>query len=229
MYVKIFQTTLILVLGTLFLGETVWAKNKCQYELTASTGQQGSATVIIKKKKLRIIFEDVQENTLFTIWIDHKNRATGLLADDYPLDEGALERGVAPAIATTHGVINGMGLDKNGVITDGDGDEAFKVKLDYELLNAGASPVVGAGLSMQGLNRVGGNWLRKYDTDPEIGASLQLVDPNTGFPLLGRSTAQGITIVRHPDYITHGHTPGVGGVDHFSAFKGDFPLECLDD
>ena len=72
-----------------------------------------------------------------------------------------------------------------------------------------------------GLNRVGGGWLRQYrekvniedpDDPPNLipNPSLQEVDLDTGFPVLVRFTAQGITIVSHPDFVTHGHTPGVG-------------------
>ena len=53
-----------------------------------------------------------------------------------------------------------MGLDANAVITDGAGNGVLHAQLDYELLEPGASPVVGEGLAMQGLNRVGGGWLR---------------------------------------------------------------------
>ena len=112
------------------------------------------------------------------------------------------------------------------------------VQLDYELLRPGDSPVVFGTLAMQGPNRVGGHWMRIYDPPKKKKAketaSLQLTDgddddDDDGLPLLERSTPQGITIVRHPDFVTHGHTPGVGGVDHFSAFKGDFPAACLED
>ncbi|MGI9305169.1 MAG: hypothetical protein ACR2RB_21055 [Gammaproteobacteria bacterium] len=203
----------------------------CRYALENSGGQPGKATVIIKyNKKLKIKFRGTNPDTLYTVWIDHKSRATGELAPDYPLADGALGRGVAPAFATDAVVTSGVGLDPNGIITDEDGDARFKVKLDYNLLAPGSSPVVGGGLAMQGLNRVGGGWLREYPQPTDAGPSTQIaLNGDRTVAKLPRSTAQGITIVRHGDgdYITHGHTPGVGNVDHFSAFKGDFPPGCL--
>ena len=59
------------------------------------------------------------------------------------------------------------------------------------------------------------------------GPSNKEIDPATDRPVVVRATAQGITIVGHFDFVTHGHTPGVGGVDHFSGFNGGFPAECL--
>ena len=203
---------------------------ECTYFLTASSGQPGSARVDIEDDEIKVKFESTNADTLYTVWVDHKNRATGLLADDYPIAQGALGRGVAPAFASNAGVTSGVGLDQNGIITDDEGDAILKVKLDYNILQPGTSPVVGAELAMQGLNRVGGGWLRTYVEDPASMASAQVpdpTDPSGTTPLLPRSTPQGITVVRHADRITHGHTPGVGGVDHFSAFKGDFPSGCL--
>jgi len=199
----------------------------CNFDLEAAAEEPGTATVKINDNQLTITFKDAEPDSLYTIWIDHKNRATGELAADYPLNKGALERGVAPAFATTAGVFDGMALDANGVITSGGGNAHFNVNLDYDLLAPGDSPVVGAGLAMQGLNRVGGAWLRVYPKNPNAQASLQVTDQTTRRPKLWRSTAQGITIVYHEDKITHGHTPGVGGVDHFPGFKGDFPAHCL--
>jgi hypothetical protein len=205
---------------------TVSIAASCSYFLNPSSGQPGSAEVSIVGKTFTIAFRDANPNALYTIWVDFKNRATGELADDYPSDQGALPRGVAPAFATTQGVTSGMGLDRNAVKTDKHGNAELTIPLDYGLLDKGASPVVGEQLAMQGKNRVGGGWLRVYPKDPTVKASLQVIDPATGLPEVQRSTAQGITIVVHPDTVSHGHTPGVGGVDHSSAFSGDFPPEC---
>lgn len=200
----------------------------CSYQLTPAAGQAGSASVSIQDNNFRIDFDFVNPDALYTIWVDFKNRATGQLADDYPSANGALPRGVAPLFATTAGVTAGMGLDSNGVITDDDGNGSLSRTLDYNLLDPGASPVIGAQFVMQGPNLVGGGWLRVFSEPLDASASLQVVDPNTGLPLVQRSTAQGITVVFHPDFITHGHTPGVKGVDHRSAFSGDFPSDsCL--
>lgn len=133
-----------------------------------------------------------------------------------------MERGVAPAFATDAPVYDGMLPDLNALITDADGHARLDVELDYNLLEAGSSPVVGGELATQGASVVGGYWLRQYETDPGTAASAQVIDPKSGLPLLPRSTPQGITIVSHPDRVTHGHSPGVGGTDHASAFKGDF-------
>ena len=198
----------------------------CKYDLTL-TGASGTAEATITSDELRIEFRNALPDTLYTVWVDHKSRASGLLASDYPLAEGALARGVAPAFATTAPVFAGMGIDLNGVVTDSDGNAKLRVSLDYNLLKKGRSPVVSAELLMQGMNRVGGGWLRTYPVNPLVAASLQTVDPSTGLPVLPRSTAQGLTIQSHPDYVTHGHTPGVGGVDHSGAFKGDFPKNCV--
>lgn len=256
------RVMVILSAGLLLFASPAVAQNIpaqiCEYQLTTATGEPGDAFVAIHGTELEIEVVGARANTLYTVWIDFKNRGTGELAADYPschgipknpncdddpdLDKGALPRGVAPAFETTAGVTAGMGLDENAFITDELGNAVFESELDYELLRPGDSPVVGAELTMQGRNRVGGYWLRQYETAPYPPmlcpdptdptspcpmASLQVVDPQTGLPRLHRATAQGITIVGHNDFITHGHTPGVGGVrggpgDHFPGFKGDF-------
>ena len=226
---KLLHKSTLLIATSLCLGiasSNIYA-DSCTFELTSV--DEGTAKVKIQGKKLKIKVQNARPHTLYTIWLDYKSRETGLLADDYPLGAGALGRGVAPAFATTAGVTSGMGLDENAFVTNGNGRAKFKVKLDYYILNAGASPVVGGEISMQGLNRIGGYWLRKYPADSSVEASLQSVHPYTQLPLVERSTVQGITIQYHPDYITHGHTPGIGGVDHAGAFKGDIPAECLED
>ncbi len=194
----------------------------CRYTLTAADGQTGTATVTVRRRGLKVKIRGGTPSTLYTVWVDHRNRASGELADDYPLDEGGLPRGVAPAFASNAPVYDGMSPDPNALVTDAAGNGVLDVELDYNLLEAGSSPVVGGELATQGANVVGGYWLRQYGIDPATAASAQLTDPKTGSPLLQRSTPQGMTIVRHPDMVTHGHSPGVGDVDHFSAFKGDF-------
>lgn len=224
---KSFKKSLSIAVAGVFLAgftTNIYANN-CTYDLTST--DQGTAKVKIHGNKLEIKVDNARPNTLYTVWLDFKSRATGLLSADYIAINGALGRGVAPAFASTAGVTSGMGVDPNGFVTNNNGKKKFKVKLDFEMLEAGASPVVGEELSMQGMNRVGGYWLRQYGTDPQTGASLQLVDPYTDLPLLERATVQGITVQYHPDLISHGHTPGVGGVDHSGAFKGDIPAGCL--
>lgn len=189
------------------------------YTMTTSSSATGEAIATIDGTQLSVAVKGGAPNSLYSVWVDFRSRATLTVTPDYPA--GALARGVAPAFATTQGVTAGMGPDANSFFTDGNGDALFTVALDYELLTAGDSPVVHAGLAMQGANRIGGHWMRVHEFDNA--ASLQMTDPVTGLPLLRRATAQGLTIVRHPDTVTHGHTPGVGGVDHFSAFSGDFP------
>jgi len=199
----------------------------CTYHLTPAPNQSGAARVTIRGRVVFIRIWRANPKSLYTIWTDHKNRATGELATDYPIDKGALPRGVAPTFASTAGVTSGMGLDPNSIVTNHWGNGGLRIILDHKLLRPGNSPVVGADLVMQGLNRIGGGWLRVYE-NPHIeeAASLQRTNLRTGLPLLERSTAQGITIVAHPDKVSHGHTPGVGGVDHFPAFSGDFPHWC---
>lgn len=221
----IFGATLCAGLG---MPGTALAGN-CNYTLENSSGQAGSAKVIIKPNgQLKVKFRKARPYTLYTVWIDHKNRASGELAADYPLGQGALERGVAPAFATTAGVTSGVGLDANAVVTNAKGNATLNVLLDYDLLAEGDSPVVNGELTMQGMNRVGGAWLREYPQPVDVMPSVQTPSAaDITVAKLPRSTPQGVTIVRHDDFISHGHTPGVGNVDHFSAFKGDFPADCL--
>lgn len=197
---------------------------RCLYDLETSGDEMGEATVIIETDRMGVRLRGAVPNSLYTVWVDFKSRATDELPMDYP-DEG-LDRGVAPAFASTAPVYAGMRLDPNSVVTDDNGDAVVPLPLDYNILVAGEAPVVHENLSMDGMNRVGGFWARQYPEDPDVAASLQLTDPDTGEPLLMRSTPAGITMVRHPDMVSHGHTPGVGDVDHFSAFKGDFPADC---
>ncbi len=248
MFNKRYVILTILSAGLMF-GSLAFADPKgelCEFQLTTSDvgianvkidhNTRGLPKLIHGETVLEVEIVAARPDTLYTVWIDFRNRASLLLADDYKglLLKGALPRGVAPAFATTAGVTAGMGIDPNGIITDDQGEVEFKAILDYNLLKRGDSPVVGDELAMQGLNRVGGYWLRRYPktkpkTIPDVAASLQKTDPDTGLPVVERATAQGITIVRHADFITHGHTPGIGGVDHFSGFKGDFPDDCLED
>ena len=216
----------VVTLGFLVSVDVSFA-GSCVYDLRPASDQRGRARVTINNTRLIITFRGAKPNRLYTVWIDYRKRATLQLASDYPLQQGALPRGVAPAFATTAGVTSGMGLDPNAIITDHRGNATLDVFLDYDLLEPGDSPVVGEELAMQGENRVGGAWLRVYPKNPKAQASLQVTDPeDRTLPLVERSTVQGITIVRHPDFVSHGHTPGVGGVDHFPAFSGDFPPEC---
>ena len=191
------------------------------YTMENSSGHPGSAQVIVIDNFLQVRVQGALPDTLYTVWVDYRNRATGELAADYPDEDGALERGVAPALSTVSPVYSGMIKDKNSFTTNSVGAATFTVSLDYDLLADGEGPVVFGELGMQGPNRVGGQWMRMYDPGAR-GASVQLVDDN-GRPLLRRATPQGLTIVGHFDNLTHGMTPGVGGVDHFSAYKGDFP------
>ena len=199
---------------------------ECSFYLTPASGHLGSAKVHIVNDNFSVKFRGTRGNTLYTVWIDFKNRATGRVTEDYPFDKGAVDSALAPAFASTDGVKAGMGIDPNGLVTDKDGDGIFKAKLDYDVFQAGGSPVVGGQLAMQGLNHVGGYWLRVYPSDPEAKPSLQEIDEWTGLPKLRRATAQAITVVFHSDKVTHGHSPGVNGLDHFPAFKADLPISC---
>lgn len=192
----------------------------CTYTLDQAGAEFGVAEIRINKKKLRVVIGGAQPDTLYTVWVDFRTTG-GALPDDFPLGV----RPVSPAMPTNKGVSNGIGLDRNGIMTDENGEANVKISLNYEILKKDRSPVVG-GLAMQGLNVVGGFWMRKYPSDPAVQASSQITK-NPFEPELVYSTAVGITIVRHPDTITHGLSPGVKYVDHFSAWKGDFPSHCL--
>ena len=148
-----------------------------------------------------------------------------------PLDS----QSVAPAFATTSGVFEGMVMDINGFITDSYGNADFEAELDYNLLQPGDAPLVFKDITFdplrdldkQGMNSVGGHWKRVYPVDYNLFTSLQSTSPHTGRPQVERGTARGIVIAQHPDFITHGHTPGVFELDFFVPFSGDFPPECL--
>lgn len=219
------------LLITFFTTSTVLANNRagveCNYKLNPAAGQPATAKaqVIIKDTaEFKVKLTGALKETLYTIWIDFRTRPDNTLPVDFPREKGV--QAVLPAMAITDGVTNGIGLDVNAIVTDDDGDGSVVIKLDYSVLKPYSTPVVG-GLAMQGMNRVGGFWMRQYPVHPSMGASLQKTDPKTGLPLVVRSTSAGITIVSHPDFITHGLTPGVGGVDHFSAFSGNFPDNCM--
>ena len=64
-----------------------------------------------------------------------------------------------------------------------------------------------------------------YTKPLSTGASVQVV--RRGLPLLQLATVKRLVIVGHFDKVTHGHTPGVKGVDRFSGFKRDIPGDCL--
>ena len=198
---------------------------ECSFYLTPASGHPGSAKVHIVNNNVSVKFRGTYAVTQYTVWIDFKNRATGRITADYPLDQGS-DVALSPAFASTAGVKSGMGMDPNGVVTDKEGDGIFKTKLDYEVFLSGAAPVVGKQLAAQGQNRVSGSWLRVYPSDPEAKPSLQSTDEVTGMPKLQRATAQGISVMFHADKVTHGHTPGISGLDYFPAFRADFPISC---
>ncbi len=209
-----------LALGALILASQLEAADpKVKFNLTSTGADVGAtAKVEVKGKKLKVELKNAQPNSLYTVWVDFRLRPDKTLPPDFP----SAAQGVAPAFGIADPVYNGIRPDLNAIFTDNKGKGKLDINLDYELLEEDASPVVGMELSQQGLNRVGGYWLRVYPVDPNTAASNQLVD-NDGTPLVVKGTAEGLTIVRHPDFITHGHTPGVGGVDHFPAFFGNFP------
>lgn len=203
---------------------------KCVYSLT-SVGR-GTAKAYVWPNRVLFKFRNAEPKTLYTVWIDYMNRASKKLSNDYPINTGknsktgnGVARGVAPCLATTAPVYEGMRVDLNGVITDNNGNADLMIRLNYNLLKRGQSPVVAETLTMQGENRVGGSWLRYYSESIASGPSKQTVD-GKGRPKVRRSTAQGFTIVAHTSHISHGHTPGVGGTDHNGAFIGDFPDNC---
>lgn len=227
----------------------------CKYLLDTIPGAIGTAEATITSTELRIEILGAERKTLYTVWVDYRDRGEPkTLAADYPnLDANpgldlshsgeGIGRGVAPAFATTAPVFDGMGIDLNGVVTDAHGNARLRISLDYNLLGNGTGPVVAADLVEQDpnlvdpdavvVNRVGGGWLRIYSKPLSLGASLQKVDRSSGLPMIYRSTVQGLTIQSHgKDKVTHGHTPGVKSVDHFGAFNGDFPSEgpskCVD-
>ncbi|MGI9336848.1 MAG: hypothetical protein ACR2RL_27160 [Gammaproteobacteria bacterium] len=245
-YTIMIKTIVAVTLTALWflVGANVAVACTCTYKLTTAPdptlppNRRPTARATITKNPdtgdnhLIVRFRRARPHTLYTVWVDFRSREFGF-PSDYPFAQGALARGVAPAFGTTTGVTSGMGLDENAIITNRRGNATLHVLLDYDLFEPGASPVVGRQLAVQGPNRVGGYWLRKYDLpayDPVTGeptkeASVQSTDAR-GLPELERSTAQGLTIVGHHDRISHGHTPGVGGTDHFPGFFGDFPADC---
>jgi hypothetical protein len=214
----------VTAIGLCVTGGVVSAAD-CKYNLNPASDQPGTVKVEIKGKSFKIEFKGAKPNTLYTIWTDFRNRATLAKPADYP--ETGETRGVAPTFATNAGVTEGIGQDPNSVFTDKKGNGKLSITLDYKMLAAGSSPVVAKELSMQGANRVGGTWLRLYPEDPQVKPSRQRRNPNFHVPQVHLATAQGITVVGHFDDVSHGHTPGVNGVDFFSGYSGDFPSECL--
>ena len=126
---------------------------KCEYGL--SPAGSGTATLKIENDEIKITIEGGRPDTLYMVWVDFRNRANNkALAADHP--GTATAQAVAPAFATTAGVTSGMGIDPNGLVTDDEGDASLTMKLDFNLLAAGASPLVVADLVVQGANRIVG-------------------------------------------------------------------------
>ena len=231
---------LILVLLLVSSVDAQESKTKaiCEYTLDLSDEEEGQGTAVasITSSGIRIVFSGAKPNTLYTIWTDFRSRATGMVAADYPIPENAdvdisrtgpgVARGVAPTMATFHPVYEGMKRDRNAVMTNSKGDAVFNSKLKFNLLGKGESPVVAESFSKQGNSIVGGSWMRMYEEPLDNGPSRQVLDKSNR-PVIVGATAQGLTIVGHFIPLTHGHSPGVGGVDHFPGFKGDFPSSCM--
>ena len=212
-------------LMTLLLGTAFSLPARAQapfsfYQLDNAEGQPGQCYAFIHQNLMAVWVFGGDPGTMYTIWIDCRDRITRTVSEDYPTN--AIARGVLPAFATTAPVYEGMRPDLNAFITDKQGHAFWVRQLDYQPLKPGDTPVVAADLNMQGANRVGGGWLRLYENDDEGVPSVQVIDPNTGRPVLPRATALGLTIQKHAVPVSHGHTPGVGGVDHFPAYNGNF-------
>ncbi len=199
-------------LGTISSNAIASGSKGCTIQMTPAAG--GTATVTLKGNKIRAKVKGGLADTLYTVWVTFSG------SPDRPVGAS----GSAPAFAVTAPVYNGMRTDPNGFFTDEDGDGGLKNNLGYNLLEAGAAPVT-TGHNLQGLNRVGRDWMRVYSVDKNLAASTQLVDAN-GTPLVERATATGIAMVSHPDTTTHGGSPGVAGVDQFGAFKGAL-ADCI--
>lgn len=216
-------------------------RQSCSFQLELGNDEaQGEARVYITPTSIEVRVQNARPNTLYTVWVDFQSRATGQLSADYPVEGGSVDlsrsgpgiaRGVAPAFSKTAPVYEGMRTDVNGFMTDRWGNSRWYTSLDYNLLGRSTSPVTAASLTMQGQNRVGGSWLRFYEGNVFSAASAQSRTLSSfhysNVPRLVLATAQGLTIVGHYVPVTHGHTPGVGGVDHFPGFKGDFPSYCV--
>jgi len=188
--------------------------NTCTVNMTPGDGVAGTADVTIGNNRIRVKIDGTLPDTLYTVWITFGGSP----------DRPAGASSSAPAMAITSPMYNGMRTDENGFFTDEAGVGKLKNYLGYDLMATGAAPVT-TGHNLQGLNRVGRNWMRVYGVDKNLAASVQLVDTN-GTPLVERATPTGIAIVSHPDTTTHGGSPGVGGVDQFGAFKGAL-IDCI--
>lgn len=196
-----------------FASSAVMAKGRpdkgCSFDMVpVSDSISGTARVTIAGDNLRVKLKGTLPGTLYTVWVTFSGSP----------DRPAGAAGSAPAFATTAPVYNGMRTDKNGFFTDYEGDGMLDNDLGYDLLATGAAPVT-IGHNMQGLNRVGRDWMRVFEKDKDLEASIQVVDEN-GTPLVERATATGLAVVSHPDTTTHGGSPGVGGVDQNGAFRG---------
>lgn len=231
----------------------------CEFALEKRGQEKGTATARILTTRSGSVVEVVVRSDrtgVYTVWTNFRNNLGELLAD-YPTD--GFSGGVGPTFAVSAPVYNGMRMDENGFIVSR-GAGFVRIFLDYPILTstgkAGLVPVVGEKLSMHGLNRVGGFWLRSYSLDHALEASTQklmmipLIDPLTGqprvdpktgepvlikkrdrtglpIPVVKRATATGLIVVFHPNETTHGHTPGVRDVDFVPGFFGLFPKTCV--
>lgn len=201
---------------------------RCAYNLTSEKFEQrGTAKVEIQGQKLRVKLLDAEPNTLYTVWVDFRSMTNNnALPTQFPSKKQA--RHLAPAFATNEGVLNGMGLDKNAIVTDVDGDAILEINLDYSPLQADRAPIVSKSVAMQGKNIVAGSWMKKFSNDTKVQASTPMIDQTTGMPELVRSTAAGFTVLRHVEKITHGVVPGTPSVDYVkrAGFRGDIPTQC---
>jgi hypothetical protein len=211
---------LMLVIGI----PLIWAAahqpdEDCTFEVGPIEGRDEPANAILRveldEEELKLELTGATPNTLYTGWWNFVSK---------PEDA----QGVAPTAATTAAFTAGMGTDINGFFTDEEGNGTLNVDLDYNPLQPLQTPVVYMDLSQQGMNNVDGHWMRVYDEDITVMGSVQVIDPNTGLPMVVRGTAAGVLLARHPDTVTHGHTPGTGGgVDFTTTFRAPFPAECL--
>ena len=199
----------------------------CRYEADGKVGtpsENGTANFGISRngKRVRIKLKNASPNSLYTVWI-------GVTDDSRPVDgdNNFLTQGVLPAFKTTQGATEGMGLDRNAILTDEDGDGKFSVKLDWDLLAPLATPLVSIELDTQDGQIVGGHWTREYDVDGRQVVAPDPKNPAVDIPVLVRGTANGFILVEHPyTKITHGHSPGTKNLDRISGFSAPFPESC---
>jgi hypothetical protein len=223
------------------------------YGLTGQAGQVAIRVDTTGHSVLEFSVSGLKPNGVYTVWLELDTQKApfsgtppNFVATDPQTGTTADVFGFAPAAPDNAGFTAGNGLDPNGFITDDSGNAKFTIKLNYDIFQTGAAPVVlrpgliqavpvspdpesGLCTASDGSSFPSGldtGYMRVFDTStvadpPGVSPSYQVLDGQLK-PRLVRGNVSGLIVAEHFDGLTHGHRPGLHIGNPAAAGCGDW-------